>query len=374
MASSSCTGGDSFRISGFPLGAFDGCYSASSVSTFNFLPIFYNTAGGVPADGPTVYASDLFGTLSDEYFWSIGNYNQSGDFVDTRHCVDADGRDASTIHPSDVTTWTCEGSGIVANSTAFTITCGCSTPDPTPSPFTPPCGGVDSFRLSNFSYQTFDGCYSASDSSTFNFNPIYFVGGEVVDGPAVYASDLFGLLENEYVWSIGSYRRDSDDVDVRHCHDGAGANASTLHPSEVTDWDCGALDSTAFSITCGCATPAPVTTSPASTPSPDDTRGIDVASAAPAAASELAEETTALDAPGVPLVVAIVTGVTIFVVVMIILSIAFEGLRKGIWMCFTCKRESTSQDTLSQSGSVSRHSSRGEHGPPVVALGSTATL
>lgn len=63
---SSCTGGASFRISGFELGAFDGCYSASAVSTFNFLPIFYNTADSMPADGPTVYASDLFGTLSDE--------------------------------------------------------------------------------------------------------------------------------------------------------------------------------------------------------------------------------------------------------------------------------------------------------------------
>lgn len=63
---SSCSGGDSFRITGFQLGAFDGCYSASSVSTFNFLPIFYNTADGVPADGPAVYASDLFGTLSNE--------------------------------------------------------------------------------------------------------------------------------------------------------------------------------------------------------------------------------------------------------------------------------------------------------------------
>lgn len=137
-----------------------------------------------------------------QYVWSIGNYNQSGDFVDARHCVDADGKDASTIHPSEVTAWTCEDSSIV-DSAAFTVTCGCSTPAPapapvsTPAPITAVCGGIDSFRISDFAYPPFDGCYSASDTSTFNFNPVYFVGGEVDDGPAVYASDLFGSLENE---------------------------------------------------------------------------------------------------------------------------------------------------------------------------------
>lgn len=60
-----CAAGESFRISGFQLDGFDGCYEASRVSTFNFLPVFY-LGDGVPADGPTVYASDLFGALSDE--------------------------------------------------------------------------------------------------------------------------------------------------------------------------------------------------------------------------------------------------------------------------------------------------------------------
>ena len=135
-----------------------------------------------------------------QYVWSIGNYNKSQDVVDARHCVDADGRDASTIHPSEVTAWTCEDSGTV-ESAAFTVTCGCSTPPPTPVPVAAPsqCSGVDSFRVSDFpyAYQVFDGCYSASDSSTFNFNPVYFMGGGASGGPAVYASDLFGLLENE---------------------------------------------------------------------------------------------------------------------------------------------------------------------------------
>lgn len=60
----SCSGSDSFRIAGFQLDAYDGCYSASQTTTFNFLPVFY--IGGVPADGPAVYASDLFGSLTDE--------------------------------------------------------------------------------------------------------------------------------------------------------------------------------------------------------------------------------------------------------------------------------------------------------------------
>lgn len=60
-----CSGDDSFRVESFRLGgAYDGCYSASNVSTFNFLPVFY--IGGVPADGPVVYASDLFASLANE--------------------------------------------------------------------------------------------------------------------------------------------------------------------------------------------------------------------------------------------------------------------------------------------------------------------
>lgn len=129
--------------------------------------------------------------------WSIGNYDVDGDLVDARHCIDADGRDASTVHPSEVTTWSCGDSSAVT-STAFTVTCGCSTPAPMPAPITAPCGAEgDSFRMSGFTYQVFNGCYTASDSSTFNFNPVYFVGGEVADGPAVYASDMFGSLVDE---------------------------------------------------------------------------------------------------------------------------------------------------------------------------------
>eukprot|EP00752_Nemacystus_decipiens_P001671 g1623.t1 len=446
----SCSGGDSFRITGFPLAAFDGCYSASAVSTFNFLPIFYNTADSMPADGPTVYASDLFGTLSDEYVFAIGRYDQERDVVD-RRCFDAATTSAATTHPSEVVAWDCGNS-----SSTFAVTCGCSTPAPldaatppvpspapsfggstpspsdsatpepstaatvrvsatpaptgsasaatpspsdasrgagTPSPApttasnssnTPSspeggaCSGADSFRLDGFQIDSYNGCYSASAESTFNFLPMFFIGGAPVDGATVYASDLFGALTDEYVWSIGNYIQSGDFVDARHCTDADATDASTIHPSEVAAWECEDLDATAFSIACGCATPAPVAAaSPApTTPSPGDgSREVDLASSAPVAAADLPEDTPAGDAEGVPLVVAIITGLAIFVVVMIVLSIAFEGMRKGIWMCLTCKRESTSEDTaLSASWSASKRSSRGELEPPVPASGSTTTL
>lgn len=51
--------------------------------------------------------------------------------------------------------------------------------------------------MSDFTEPNFDGCYSPSDSSTFNYNKIYFIGGEAADGPTVYASDLFGTLVDE---------------------------------------------------------------------------------------------------------------------------------------------------------------------------------
>lgn len=143
-----------------------------------------------------------------KYVWSIGRYEQDRDVVDVRHCVDADGTDASTIHPSEVTAWTCEDSTVV-DSTDFTVTCGCSAPPaPTPAPTAAACtasqGG--SFRVSDFTNQSFNGCYSASGSSTFNYNHVYFVGGESADGPAVYASDLFGSLVDK-VGKRGEGRR-----------------------------------------------------------------------------------------------------------------------------------------------------------------------
>lgn len=133
-----------------------------------------------------------------KYVWSIGNYDPDRDVVDVRHCVDADGTDASTIHPSEVTNWTCEDSSVVT-STAFTVTCGCTTPVPTPAPTTASCtrSNAGSFRMSGFTEPNFDGCYSPSDSSTFNYNDIYFVGEEAADGPAVYASDLSARLVDE---------------------------------------------------------------------------------------------------------------------------------------------------------------------------------
>jgi len=87
------------------------------------------------------------------------------------------------------------------------------------------------------------------------------------------------FLSEQFVWSIGNYRANSDDVNTRHCYDNSGTNASAIHPSEVTDWNCGG-NPTAFSLTCGCATPAPVVNSPAPTPGlyldPDGSRGIEV--------------------------------------------------------------------------------------------------
>lgn len=76
---------------------------------------------------------------SKTYVWAIGSYNISQDVVDSRECYDAEKVDASTIHPSAVTKWTCQGTtgeepsssaGSSATPAPFTVACGCATPAP----------------------------------------------------------------------------------------------------------------------------------------------------------------------------------------------------------------------------------------------------
>ncbi|CAM9425700.1 unnamed protein product, partial [Hapterophycus canaliculatus] len=176
--------------------------------------------------------------------------------------------------------------------------------------------------------------------------------GVPADGPAVYASDLFGSLANEtYVWAIGNYNLSQDVVNSRECFDADKADASTLHPSAVTNWTCQGTSretassaetsaaSASFTVACGCATPAPTVFIPVS--GSDGRGGVDVPSSAPVG---LAAETIVSSEEETPLAVVISAVLAGIIVVAICLAIAFEGLRKGLWMCFTCKRESTSQD------------------------------
>ncbi|CAM9587639.1 unnamed protein product [Ectocarpus fasciculatus] len=219
------------------------------------------------------------------------------------------------------------------------------------------CSAGDSFRIAGFQLDAYDGCYSASETTTFNFLPVFYVGGVPADGPVVYASDLFGSLTDEtYVWAIGNYNSTQDVVDVRLCYDEDGADATTTHPAEVAAWLCdggGSTttttedgDATGFTVWCGCATPAPTTTG-------TDGRDFTLSPAPVALAAEEVVNTSEDD--GMPTPVIIVTAFAVFVVVAIILAIAFEGLRKGLWMCISCKRESTSEDS-----GVSSSSSRGQ--------------
>ncbi|CAM9204508.1 unnamed protein product, partial [Ectocarpus sp. 8 AP-2014] len=184
------------------------------------------------------------------------------------------------------------------------------------------------------------------------------VGGVPEDGPVVYASDLFGSLANEtYVWAIGNYNSTQDVVDPRLCYDEDGANASTNHPAEVSAWLCDGSgsttttaaeddDATGFTVWCGCATPAPTTAG---------NDGLRDFTLSPAPVALAAEPVDTSKDDGMPTPVIIVTAFAVFVVVAIVLAIAFEGLRKGLWMCMSCKRESTSNDIgVSSSASSSR--------------------
>ncbi|CAN0345483.1 unnamed protein product [Ectocarpus sp. 6 AP-2014] len=177
------------------------------------------------------------------------------------------------------------------------------------------------------------------------------MGGVLEDGPVVCASDLFGPLTNEtYVWAIGNYNSTQDVVDPRLCYDEDGADASTTHPAEVSAWLCDAEDddATGFTVWCGCATPAPTTAG---------NDGLRDFTLSPAPVALAAEPVDTSEDDGMPTPVIIVTAFAVFVVVAIVLAIAFEGLRKGLWMCISCKRESTSED-IGVSSSVS--SSRGQ--------------
>lgn len=71
-----------------------------------------------------------------QFVWAIGNYDQTRDIVDARHCYAYDDNDPSVVAPPDVSSWNC---GDLAST--FTVTCGCSTPSPasldTPSTVAP---------------------------------------------------------------------------------------------------------------------------------------------------------------------------------------------------------------------------------------------
>ncbi|CAM9741816.1 unnamed protein product, partial [Scytosiphon promiscuus] len=173
--------------------------------------------------------------------------------------------------------------------------------------------------------------------------------GVPADGPTVYASDLSGSLANEtFVWAIGNYDSAQDAVDFRECYDAEMTDASATHPSAVANWTCqggGEEDSSTgapatpapFTVACGCATPAP---SVAGGVSGSDGRG--VSSSAPVS---LAAEAVVVSEEETPLVVIISAVLAGIVVISICLAIAFEGLRKALWMCLACKRESKSQDS-----------------------------
>jgi len=107
-------------------------------------------------------------------------------------CKDADEANASLIHPTEVAEWDCvnDDLDVITRYDVVETTCNCPT---TPSSS---CSDGDSFYLDVLGYSwdglsTFDGCYMDS-GATFNSLPQYFPDGEKVEGPAVYATELYG--------------------------------------------------------------------------------------------------------------------------------------------------------------------------------------
>lgn len=148
----------------------------------------------------------------------MGHQFQDYGTGNAKRCVDADQRNASTLHPSEVRQWDCYDettSGIDYSPSEFaledyvTVTCGCSTPQPAiaspPSPDPEPtstCSDGDSFLVDTVVTQdgaSLAGCFEDSGSTDLGV-PVYYAGTidePTGESPVVYAKYLFPQFVSE---------------------------------------------------------------------------------------------------------------------------------------------------------------------------------
>ncbi|CAN0242100.1 unnamed protein product, partial [Scytosiphon promiscuus] len=171
---------------------------------------------------------------------------------------------------------------------SMTTTCGCSTPQPSVAPPPTPepeptntCSSGDSFLVATDVIQDDDslsGCFEDTGSTTID-GPVYYEGTieqPIGESALVYTVNIFPDFP---VWVLGMERHDPDNIfNVVTCLDADHQNASTIHPTEVSQWDCydnydGPL-ANPVTMTCGCDTLSPTSApdgtglSPGSTFSP----------------------------------------------------------------------------------------------------------
>ncbi|CAM9813472.1 unnamed protein product [Scytosiphon promiscuus] len=137
------------------------------------------------------------------------------------------------------------------------------------------CDLYDSFTVTTANTVnglSIDGCYvDTSDSIT---DPFYALNGVLEEDQfIVYGRTTTTWGVDHEIWAFGFLAETLDDVDSHFCRDDSLQDASTLHPTEVTNWMCWSSADDDYTVpmsvdsTCNCFTPAP-TLSPFSTSSP----------------------------------------------------------------------------------------------------------
>ncbi|CAN0129309.1 unnamed protein product [Scytosiphon promiscuus] len=175
------------------------------------------------------------------------------------------------------------------------------------------CLDGDSFYLdASVTYDglpTFDGCYLDS-GFTLNDLTVYSRGGSYYDyEPAVIATTNYGTA----MWVL-SFHDVAEDMFYHRCLDVDENDATLIHPTEVTQWNCWDSDSggnsdsehyttlDAVTTNCGCPTPSPTMgpTSPEPTPVPFTPTPTPSTAAATVAPSTPAPEPVAPVSPPTP--------------------------------------------------------------------------
>eukprot|EP00752_Nemacystus_decipiens_P005787 g5236.t1 len=142
------------------------------------------------------------------------------------------------------------------------------------------CSQGDSFYVDvDYSYDalgTMDGCYG-DVGDVFNDLPEYFRDADKSDDtPMVYATTFY---TTDPIWVLAHFDAVEEFYRIR-CRDADYQDASLIHPSEVTQWDCMDDDDEftrldAATATCGCLStssdPSSASTSPAPVLTPEPT-------------------------------------------------------------------------------------------------------
>eukprot|EP00752_Nemacystus_decipiens_P005791 g5239.t1 len=126
------------------------------------------------------------------------------------------------------------------------------------------CSDGDSFYVdADATYEdlgTMNGCYQDA-GGTFNLETAYFRDGDdESDGtPLVYASDLY---TTDPIWVL-AHHDTVEELFIIRCRDADEQEASTLHPTEVVQWNCANEEDFEFTLldyataTCGCPSSSP---------------------------------------------------------------------------------------------------------------------